>query len=160
MSFIKLDRKILSWEWYRDTNTKTVFLHLLLTAAYKPMKYRGIDIEAGQIITTIGELARETGLSDMQIRTSLRHLETTNEITKKVTNRFSLITIVKWADYQGFDPNDNKQITSKQQTDNKQYIYKEVKKLRNKEIIPIYDDSQNPQLDEERLKELMERRLN
>lgn len=159
MSFIKLDRKILNWEWYQDINTKTVFLHLLLKASYKPMRYRGIDLEAGQLITTLGELASETGLSQMQIRTALTHLESTNEIIKKATNRFSLITIVKWADYQGFDPNDNKQITSKQQTDNKQYIYKEVKKLRNKEIIPIYDDSGNPELDTERLNELLERRM-
>lgn len=154
-----MDRKILSWEWYHDVNTKTLFLHLLLKVCYKPTRYRGIDLEAGQLVTTIGELSRETGLSSMQIRTALSHLESTNEITKKVTNRFSLITIVKWADYQGFDPNDNKQITSKQQTDNKQYIYKEIKNVRNKEIIPIYDSSQNPKLDEERLEELMKRRM-
>lgn len=31
--FIKLSRNILKWEWYKDSNTKAVWLHCLLMAA-------------------------------------------------------------------------------------------------------------------------------
>lgn len=35
-SFIKLDRKILQWGWYTNVGTKTLFLHCLLMANWKP----------------------------------------------------------------------------------------------------------------------------
>ena len=39
--FIKIHRSLLEWEWYQDTNTKTVFIHLLLTANYKDKNWKG-----------------------------------------------------------------------------------------------------------------------
>jgi hypothetical protein len=56
----------------------------------------------------------------MQIRTSLDKLERTGEISKKVTNRYSIITVVKYCDYNDYDLEDNQQITNKQPTDNQQ----------------------------------------
>ena len=50
--YIKLHRKMTEWEWYSDSNTKTVFLHLLLEANFKPTKYRGVELEAGQLVVT------------------------------------------------------------------------------------------------------------
>ena len=43
--YIYLHRSLLDWEWYQDINTKTVFLHLLLTVNYQPKKWQGITIE-------------------------------------------------------------------------------------------------------------------
>ena len=40
--YIQLYRSILDWEWYHDMTTKSVFLHLLLTANYEPQKWRGM----------------------------------------------------------------------------------------------------------------------
>ena len=40
--YIKLYRSLLSWEWYDDINTKTVFLHLLLTVSIEESKWHGI----------------------------------------------------------------------------------------------------------------------
>lgn len=82
----------------------------------------------GQKITSIKSLASEVGLSEMKIRTSLNKLKSTGEITIETTNRSSLITICKYREFQGdSDPDNkpdnkprNKQITNKQQTDNKQ----------------------------------------
>ena len=37
--WIKIHRQILEWEWYSDTNTFRVFLHLLLKANHKEKKY-------------------------------------------------------------------------------------------------------------------------
>ena len=98
--YIKLYRKLLDWGWYEDTNTTRVFLHLLLTANFRETKYEGVIIHPGQTVIGRKSLAKKLGLSERQIRTSLNHLISTNEVTIKTTNRFSVATIVNWASYQ------------------------------------------------------------
>jgi hypothetical protein len=51
-------------------------------------------------------------------------------ITKKTTNRYTLITICKYSDYQDIPEENNQQITNKQPTDNQQIT---TSKQRNKE---------------------------
>lgn len=126
--WIKLHRKLLEWEWYRDNNVKIVFLHLLLIANHTEQKWQGRTISRGQKITSIEHLAKETNLSVMQVRTALKKLKSTNEITIETTNKNTLITIEKYNDYQVVNEEnnkenneqDNKRITNKQQTNNKQ----------------------------------------
>jgi hypothetical protein len=99
--FIKLDKKILEWGWYRNSNTFRLFVHLLLRANFKPTKYETLSLLPGQLVIGRKVLAEELGLSEQQIRTSLSNLQTTKEITIKSTNKFSIVTICNWADYQG-----------------------------------------------------------
>ena len=110
--WIKIHRKLLEWEWYDEPNTFRLFIHLLLKANHKPKNYRGVNIEAGQIMTGLTLLSQQTGLSIQKIRTSLNNLKSTNEITSKTNNKGTVIQIVKYKDYQV--------ITNEQQTNNKQ----------------------------------------
>ena len=118
--FIKLHRQITEWEWYSNINVCRLFIHCLLKANHKDNKWQGIVIERGSFITSIENLAFETGLSGQQIRTALNKLKSTGEITSKTTNRYSVISIKNWDMFQVDNKQDNKQITNKQQTDNKQ----------------------------------------
>ena len=102
-NWIKLNRSILNWEWYDDINTFRVFIHLLLTANYKPKNWHGITIERGQRVISISNLAEEVGLSVKQTRTALDRLIETGEITKKATNKYTLVTVEKYTDYQDID---------------------------------------------------------
>lgn len=119
--WIKIHRKMLNWEWYDDINTKTLFIHLLLTANHKDKKWRGQLIQRGQLITSLEHLSNETKLSVQQIRTSLNKLKSTNEITTKVTNKYTLVNIEKYSDYQICENENNKQnnIRNNNQTTNK-----------------------------------------
>lgn len=126
--WIKIHRKMIDWEWYDDNNTKVLFIHLLLTANHKEKKWKGQTILRGQKLTSLEHLAEETSLSVQQVRTSLKKLKSTNEITIKSTSKNTLITIEKYSSYQDKDDEDNKQnntqnnkqITNEQQTNNKQ----------------------------------------
>lgn len=98
--WIQLHRKLTDWEWYKDVNTCHLFIHLILSANHKDTKWRGEVIKAGQILTGRKELSVKTGLTERQIRTSLNRLKTTSEMTIKSTNKYSLITITNWKQYQ------------------------------------------------------------
>lgn len=61
--YIKLQRNLVDWTWYKDINVKTLFLHCLIKAAYSDCTYKGLIIKRGQFMSTLEQLAEETGLS-------------------------------------------------------------------------------------------------
>ena len=131
--WIKLHRKMLNWGWYTDTNTKVVFLHLLLLANYGEREFLGHKIKPGQCVISYGKLAKELGLTVQNVRTALKNLESSQEINRQVTSKFQLVTIEKWAFYQGDGEEPNRQLTADQQATNKQVTsnqqhYKNIKK--------------------------------
>ena len=132
--FIKLYRSMLKWEWYQDQNTKSVFIHLLLNANWEDSRYRGHEVPKGSLVCGRKKLAKDLGLSEQEIRTSLNHLKSTNEITIQSTNRFSIITIVNWEKFQGLKEESTNKLTinptNNQPTTNH---IKEIKNIRNKE---------------------------
>lgn len=121
---IKLDRKILKWEWYQDANTCRLFIHLLLQANWQDGRWQGHVVKRGQFITGLDKLSKETSLTIMQLRTSFNKLKKTNEITVKVTSKFRVVTICKYDIYQSEKNQSNnqntQQITNEQQASNKQ----------------------------------------
>ena len=99
----------MEWEWYDDINVKVTFLHLILSANHAPKKWRGIDIGRGQLWTSIGNLAKEIGLSEKQTRNSLKKLESTNEISIKGASKGTMITVCKYDSYQDIKEDKGKQ---------------------------------------------------
>lgn len=98
--FVVLHRSILNWGWYLDGNTKNLFIHLLLTANYAPGVWKGRKIEAGQRLTSVNKLSLELGLSNKQIRTSLKHLQETGEVACESTSQYTVITVKNYEKYQ------------------------------------------------------------
>ena len=122
--WIKLHRQFTEWEWYDDDKCIRMFIHLLLKANHKDKNWRGMEVKRGEYITSIGNLANETGMSQQTIRTVLKKLEKTSEINRQSTNKLTKISICNYATYQGEEnetnKQTNKQLTSNQQTTNKQ----------------------------------------
>jgi hypothetical protein len=138
--WIKIHRQILEWEWYSDTNTFRVFLHLLLKANHKEKKYRGMDLKIGTIITSRDILALETGLSVRQIRTSLDKLKTTNELTIKTSSQGTVIEVVNYKKYQ---LTTNELTNERPLNDHQTTTNKNVKNEKNERSIfiePTYND--------------------
>lgn len=112
-SYIKILRKLLKWEWFNDSKMVHVFIYFLLSANHTSAKWRGIPVERGQLITGLNSISKSTGLSVRSIRTCIDRLKSTNEITINSTNKYSIISIVKYDDYQNFDNKSTKRTTSK-----------------------------------------------
>lgn len=110
---IKIDRKILNWEWYSDYKMVHLFIHLLIKANYKENTWQGIKIKRGQLITGLHKLSGSTGLSVSQTRTCLNKLQTTGEIATEMTNKYTIITICKYDIYQS-EKNDYRKQDSNQ----------------------------------------------
>ena len=91
--FVKIHRKLVQWGWYTDNVVKGVFLHILLTANFKPMEWQGRTIFPGQLVTSAARMGADLGFTRQQIRTALDKLKSTNEITVEATNRFSEMCI-------------------------------------------------------------------
>lgn len=119
--WIKIHRKLADWGWYKAPNMVHLFVHLLLHANYRESEYFGHKIQRGQVVIGIHSIAEKTGISVQSIRTCLTRLKSTNEITIKTTNKFSIITICNYDEYQR-DERDNKLADQPddQQTINKQ----------------------------------------
>lgn len=133
--WIKLHRKILDWEWFTSPSTLQLFIYLLLRANKEDKKWRGILIKRGQLVTSVATISEETKLSTQQVRTSLNRLKSTNEITSKTTNRFTLVTVCKYESYQLYDEAEQQtKQQALQQTNNKQITNKQQQLKNNKNI--------------------------
>lgn len=139
--WIKLHRKISNWEWWDDVNTAHLFIHCLLRANFEDARWHGEVVKRGSFVTGREKLSKETGLTQQQVRTSLKKLQNTGEISVKSTNKYTVINICNYNDYQindkHYQPTNNQQVTNNQPTNNQQVTTskknKEIKK--NKEYI-------------------------
>ena len=98
--FRKFFDKVTEWEWYKTPHMFHLFSHLILKANYKDSEYKGQTIKRGQLVTTLPMLSAETGISIQSIRTCLKNLELTDNLTVKVTNKYRIITVCNYASYQ------------------------------------------------------------
>ena len=118
--FIKIHRRMLKWEWFSDVNTTHLFIYLLLVANWEDKKWQGQIIKRGQVVTGRKKISKDTGLTEQQVRTSLKKLISTNNLTSKTTNKYTIITIENYDLYQQNNQQPNQQITNNQPTNNQQ----------------------------------------
>ena len=99
-TFVKIDRNIINWQWYQNGNTFRVFAHCILSANIKDNPFQGVMIKRGSFATSYEKIANTLNLSVQQVRTAIRHLKSTGEITAKSYSKFQVITIVNYGMYQ------------------------------------------------------------
>lgn len=128
--WIKLHRRLVKSSFYRRSTVVHLFVHLLLHVNTEANKFywnkEEITIQPGQLITGRNQLSEDTGISVRSVRTALEILKSTSTITIKPTNKFSIISILKWEEYQSKPTNimtsrltNNRPTTDQQLTTNK-----------------------------------------
>ena len=99
--FILLHRSMLQWEWYGDEGAARVFIHLLLTANYRPQHWCGLKICRGQRVASVAKLAGELNMTPKRVRLALQRLTQSGEIACEPHARYTLYTVQKYGLYQG-----------------------------------------------------------
>ena len=135
--YIKLHRRILDWEWYKDSNTKNIFIHLLLNACYDDCRFMGQSVSKGEYITSLSRISRDLNIPVRQVRTSIKRLVQTGEIDTQTTNKYTKVTICNYESYQVEERKTRAKKTSKRQTNDtpKTSINKNIIKKENKNNI-------------------------
>ena len=118
--WIKIHRELFNWEWYQDSECVHLLVHLILSANHCAKKWRGIEVKRGQLITGLHSLSSSTGMSIRSLRTRLERLETSGEIEKKTTKKYTLITVLKYEKFKIKEDVKLKPTNKRQTNDNKQ----------------------------------------
>lgn len=116
-------RKSLESSVFKNPIIWTVWSWCLLKANHEdnefPFNGNDITVRKGSFITGVEKGASECHISEQQWRTAMTYLKSTSRITTKSTNKYTVVTIYKWNDYQEDNKQNNKPVTNQQQTSNK-----------------------------------------
>lgn len=120
---------------------------LLIRANIKEGHFEKDVVPRGSLVSSNAHIAESCGLTIDNVRTALANLEQTGEITRKIRNRYQLITIVKYDNYQSdiinstgqipTNPDVKSQATAMSNPNNQRK--KEEKKERRKENGEFFD---------------------
>ena len=132
--YIKLSRRIFNSKTFSNLNAiqKLITIYLILMANYQDNQWwnhhekKFINIKRGSFITSIESIKKKIKdrlVTTQKIRTLLNILKNMQFLTMETTNKYTLITIIKYDLYQNGENYSNKKInklaTSKQQGNNK-----------------------------------------
>ena len=146
--WVKVYRKIMVKGYYKKSQYVHLWLHLLLKASHNETEFmwngKIEKLQPGQFVTGRKQLSAETGISQTTIERILNLLESEQQIGQQKTNKYRLLTVINWDEYQGTrhqkqQPADNQPTTKQQPAD----TFKKVKNVRMKEI-----KSMSPTLEE------------
>ena len=96
MGWIGINRDIINSSIYKDHGAMRVLLHLLLTVNYSAVEWQSITIDRGETVTSLKRLSEELGMSKNTLLKSLSTLESSGEIAKRTTNKYTLIRVVNY----------------------------------------------------------------
>ena len=101
--FVKINRKMLNWGWFKEAKTAHLFLYCLMRANFKDTEWKGIKLKRGSFVTSLRHLSEETGLTQREVRTALEHLISTSEVTKRTSSKNTVIIVNNYDKYQNSD---------------------------------------------------------
>lgn len=115
--FALLHRKIMDVPFYKDAEAAHLWVHLLLRANHEKTLVStdvgDVVCERGEFITGRNTLAMETGLTADRVKSLLRKFQNLGMITTKSNNRFTVLKVVKYDEYQSnFCPADVQPVSS------------------------------------------------
>ncbi|EJO9549686.1 DNA replication protein [Cronobacter sakazakii] len=105
MGFVSIHRQFMDSRLYKDSQAVHLWVHLILKANHEDAVVNTdvgpVTVERGQVITGRPTLVSETFIPDNKVKSLLRSFEAKGMITvTSMQKKFSLITIVKYDDFQ------------------------------------------------------------
>lgn len=138
--WIKVHRKMLHSNIFQNEKLLKVFMYCLLKATHKERKQliglQTVELKPGQFVFGRKKASEELNMNESTVYKYMKFLESQKTITMNSNNKFTIVTVDKWHDYQVLDAEieqqNNNKITTKEQQNN---TNKNVKNVKNKEYI-------------------------
>jgi hypothetical protein len=152
--WIKFHRKFIKWEWFKRPHMFHLFGYMLMMACHEDTPWNGIILKRGQLAVGRHSLSANTGISAQSVRTCITKLKSTNEITIKSTNQYSIITIINYDHYNYLPEKSTNEstndLTNDQPTTNQRpTTYKKDKNDKNEEEEEKEDENYFEKINEE-----------
>lgn len=137
--YVKMHRSLMDKGYYLKSEYVHLWLHLIYKATYTQREFMfngNIEIlQPGQFITSRSKLSIETGIEESKIERILNAFKTEQQIEQQSRNKFRIISILNWNEYQNIEQQNepgmnSKRTASEQQvnTNNKENKEKKIKK--------------------------------
>ena len=102
--WVKLHRGLLEHGIFRDAEALRVWMYLLLRASYREQKLtigrQVIFLQPGQLLYGRKAVSEKLSMGEGKLRGIMEMLEQSGSIVVESTNRYSVVTIVNWMEYQ------------------------------------------------------------
>ena len=102
--WVKLHRGLLEHGIFRDAEVLQVWMYLLLRASYREQKLaigrQVIRLQPGQLLYGRKAVSDKLSMGEGKLRGIMEMLEQSGSIVVESTNRYSVVTIVNWMEYQ------------------------------------------------------------
>ena len=122
--WIKLHRQLLNSHVFQNEKLLKIWIWCLLKAAHtgraQVVGRQKIQLEPGQFVTGRHAAAAELGMAPSTTWDYLKLLEAQECISIKSNNKFSVVTVVNWAFYQGYNENSDSKIDNKSKANGQQ----------------------------------------
>lgn len=98
--FITLSRQLLDWRFAQFPYALALWVQLIARANWRDGWFMGERIPRGSLATSMANLADHTGMDERTVRRWLKKFEEDGQITRKATNRFTIINITNYRAFQ------------------------------------------------------------
>lgn len=99
-TFVKLDRNLATWRWFKYPKTLVVWIWLIMNANVEDHDFERETIHRGEVATSYRRIMTDTGLSSKEVRTALNHLKETGEVATRIRPKYQVISILEYSRYQ------------------------------------------------------------
>lgn len=121
-SYIKLFRKLLNSPIFENEKALKIWIWCLLKATHKErlqlVGQQEVNLEKGQFVFGRKKASEELRMTESTIYKYIKLLEKLRMINVKSNNKFSVVTVEKWEEYQIEELKSNNQVTTKEQQSN------------------------------------------
>lgn len=121
-SYIKLFRKLLNSPIFENEKALKIWIWCLLKATHKErlqlVGQQEVNLEKGQFVFGRKKASEELRMTESIIYKYIKLLEKLRMINVKSNNKFSVVTVEKWEEYQIEELKSNNQVTTKEQQSN------------------------------------------
>ena len=139
-SYIKLFRKLLNSPIFENEKALKIWIWCLLKATHKErlqlVGQQEVNLQKGQFVFGRKKASEELKMSESTIYKYIKLLEKLQMISVNSNNKFSVVTVEKWEEYQIEELKDNNKVTAEEQQSNTNknvkniylYLYNKYKK--------------------------------